>query len=44
MGKAETLRTRLGEMLDMIDAHAIATGAKPKAQQRSIDDILMNVR
>lgn len=44
MQKAETLATRLGEMLDMIDAHAIANGAKPKAEKRGIDDILMNVR
>lgn len=44
MSKAETLRSRLGEMLDMIDAHAIAGGAMPKEQARGIDDILENVR
>lgn len=44
MSKAEILRTRLGEMLDMIDAHAIAGGAKPRQQQRSVDDLLRNVR
>lgn len=44
MSKAETLRTRLGEMLDMVDAHAIANGAEPKGNERGIDDILMNVR
>lgn len=44
MSKAETRATRLGEMLDMIDAHAIANGAKPKAAKRSVGDVLMNVR
>ena len=40
MSKAETLATRLGEMLDMIDAHAIANGAKPKAAKLSFDEML----
>ncbi|MBQ8358453.1 MAG: hypothetical protein IJX37_00870 [Oscillospiraceae bacterium] len=31
MNKDEILHTRLGEMLEMIDCHAIAHGAKPKA-------------
>ena len=31
MGKGEIMHTRLGEMLEMIDCHAIiANGAKPK--------------
>ena len=30
MGKGEVMHTRLGEMLEMIDCHAIANGAKPK--------------
>lgn len=30
MDKGEIMRTRLGEMLEMIDCHAIANGAKPK--------------
>lgn len=43
MGKAEILATRVGEMLDMLDCHAIAHGAEPKAAKRSLDDILFNV-
>ena len=30
MGRGEIMHTRLGEMLEMIDCHAIANGAKPK--------------
>ena len=30
MGKGEVLHTRIGEILDMIDCHAIANGAEPK--------------
>lgn len=44
MGKAEILATRVGEMLDMLDCHAIANGAEPKAPERGFDDILFNVR
>lgn len=31
MQKGEILHTRIGEMLEMIDCHAIANGAEPKA-------------
>ena len=44
MSKQEILSTRLGEMLDMLDCNAIAHGAKVKAAERSLDDILFNVR
>lgn len=42
MGKCEILHTRLGEMLEMIDCHAIANGAKPKpvAAPMSFDEAL----
>ena len=42
MGKSEILHTRLGEMLEMIDCHAIANGAKPKpiAAPMSFDEAL----
>lgn len=30
MSKCEILHTRIGEILEMIDCHAIANGAKPK--------------
>ena len=30
MGRGEIMHTRLGEMLEMIDCHAIANGAEPK--------------
>lgn len=44
LGRGETLHTRLGELFDLIDCYAIAHGAKPKGQERSIDDILFGVR
>lgn len=44
MAKSEIMATRVGEMLDMMDCNAIAHGAEPKAAERSIDDILFNVR
>ena len=31
MQKGEILHTRLGEMMEMIDCHAIANGAEPKS-------------
>lgn len=41
MNKYEILHTRLGEMLEMIDCHAIANGADPKRQGiRNFDDAL----
>ena len=36
--------SRIGELLDLIDCHAIAHGAEPKGEKRGFDDILMNVR
>ena len=30
MGKGEIMHTRLGEMMEMIDCHAIANGAESK--------------
>lgn len=44
MTRAEIMATPIGEMLDMLDCHAIVNGAEPKAAKRSVDDILMNVR
>lgn len=38
------MHTRLGELFDLIDCHAIANGADVKAERRDIHDILMNVR
>lgn len=43
MNRREVLCTPLGEMLDMMDCNAIAHGAKLKASERSLDDILFNV-
>lgn len=42
MDKGEILRTRLGEMLEMIDCHAIANGAKPKKSPApmSFEDVM----
>lgn len=40
MGKREILHTRLGEMLDMIDCHAIANGAEPKQAPLSFEDAI----
>lgn len=37
------MTARVGEILDLIDCHAIVNGAEPKAAERSIDDILFNV-
>lgn len=34
MGRYEILHTRLGEMLEMIDCHAIANGAEPKRSRK----------
>ena len=33
MQKGEILHTRIGEMLEMIDCHAIANGAEPKTKK-----------
>lgn len=33
MSRFEILHTRLGEMLEMLDCHAIAHGAEPKCQK-----------
>ena len=44
MSRREILSTPVGEMLDMLDCNAIAHGAKPKAAERGLDDILYNVR
>lgn len=44
MSRREILATPVGEMLDMMDCNAIAHGAKVKAAERSLDDILFNVR
>lgn len=43
MSRREIMATPVGEMLDMLDCHAIAHGAEPKAAERSLDDILFNV-
>lgn len=43
MSRREILCTPVGEMLDMMDCNAIAHGAKLKASERSLDDILFNV-
>ena len=42
MGRSEIMSTRLGEMMEMIDCHAIANGAEPKktAAPMSFDDAL----
>lgn len=45
MSRDETLLTRYGEMLDMIECMAIANGAEPKKKEKKMafDDI-MNLR
>ena len=42
MGRSEIMSTRLGEMMEMIDCHAIANGAEPKkaSAPMSFDDAL----
>lgn len=42
MAKGEILHTRLGEMAEMIDCHAIANGADPKgaAAPKSFEEII----
>lgn len=42
MQKQEILHTRIGEMLEMIDCHAIANGADPKSKAipMSFDDVM----
>ena len=44
MSRREIMATHVGEMLDMMDCNAIAHGAKVKAAEQSLDDILFNVR
>ena len=44
MSRREIMATPVGEMLDMMDCNAIAHGAKVKAADRSLGDILFNVR
>ena len=39
MQKGEILHTRIGEMLEMIDCHAIANGAEPKAKKNPMSFI-----
>ena len=43
MSRQEVLHTRLGEMLEMLDCHAIAHGAEPKSKQLplSFDEAIM---
>ena len=40
MSRYEIMHTRLGEMLEMIDCHAIANGADPKQKALSFEDAL----
>ena len=41
MGRNEIMHTRLGEMLEQIDCHAIANGADPKCSVNlSFEDAL----
>ena len=44
MSRREIMATPVGEMLDTMDCNAIAHGAKVKTAERSLDDILFNVR
>lgn len=45
MGKGEILHTRLGEMLEMIDCHAIACGGvDPKNTTTMTYDEIMELR
>ena len=45
MQKGEILHTRIGEMLEMIDCHAIANGAEPKTKKPSMSFIeVLNLR
>ena len=45
MAKGEILHTRLGEMLEMIDCHAIASGgATPKNSATMTYDEVMELR
>ena len=39
MQKGEILHTCIGEMLEMIDCHAIANGAEPKAKKNPMSFI-----
>ena len=41
MGKGEILYTRIGEIQDMIECHAIANGAEPKAAPMSLADAIL---
>lgn len=36
MSRFEILHTRLGEMLEMLDCHAIANGAEPKTEKKAL--------
>lgn len=40
MQKYEVLHTRLGEMLEMIDCHAIANGAAPQKRKLTYDEAI----
>lgn len=40
MGRYEIMHTRLGEMLEMLDCHAIANGAETRQEPMSFEDIL----
>lgn len=44
MTRREILGTRLGEMFEMLDCHAIAHGADPKRDMVTSYDEAMNVR
>lgn len=45
MQKSEILHTRVGEMLEMIDCHAIANGVEPKVHNAPMSFIeALNLR
>lgn len=44
MTKPEILHTRLGEMFEMLDCHAIANGADPKRNAKLSYDEAIKVR
>lgn len=44
MSKNEILHTRLGEMFEMLDCHAIANGAEPKRNALLSYDEAIRVR
>lgn len=40
MSRFEILNSRVGELLEMIDCHAIANGAEPKGEKLTFEEIL----